>query len=42
MTAIWSAADRVAHFLHLPGHWICDHYDRALGLSDDELNRRLP
>ena len=35
--------DRVAHLLRLPA-WIrrpiCDRYDRALGVTDDELVRQ--
>jgi hypothetical protein len=40
MLRVWSVLDTFWHSLGLPGGWICDRYDLALGLTRDELRRR--
>ena len=40
---MWWWLDSLAHKLQLPGrHWICERFDRSLGLTLDEIRRRGP
>ena|SRR5258706_620201 len=32
----WETLDALSHRLHLSFNWLCDRYDRSLGLFDDE------
>jgi hypothetical protein len=36
----WCHLDSWWHRLRLPGGWVCDRYDLALGLTRAELTRR--
>lgn len=40
MARFWRLLDTAWHSLGLPGGWICDRYDLALGLTRAELARR--